>query len=391
MATATHAALRDHPEPTAAVLARELGRAPSAALWNDWAAAQALCGRGEEALAGFACALQLHPNDATAMGNRAWVAAELGWWRQAAAWAAEALAHLPAEDGPPRARLEAIAAQARGQLPAWTRAQAEDCLRTFCGEDANTRDYFQTHAQRYLATLEMVPQARPGERLLELGAAFHHLTPTLRRLAGYEHIRCSDVWRGEPHAVRAVRGEGGEEERFESDNFDVEHPWPYADAAFDLVLCCEILEHLVLDPMALLSESNRVLRPGGRLLLTTPNLASAKAVAWLARGETPYCWSQFEPAGLPTDRHNREYTTTEVVRLLHSAGLAPLWLKTETFYWPQPASVFAQLVSQGCSIAHRGDTTMVLARKTGAVRDRYPAEFYMTRGTQQKRRDESGG
>ena len=46
-------------------------------------------------------------------------------------------------------------------------------------------------------------------------------------------------------------------------------PLPLADAAFDLVLCAETIEH-VRDVQLLLSEVRRVLRPGGELALTTP-------------------------------------------------------------------------------------------------------------------------
>jgi ubiquinone/menaquinone biosynthesis C-methylase UbiE len=44
---------------------------------------------------------------------------------------------------------------------------------------------------------------------------------------------------------------------------------PFADNEFDLVLCTETLEH-VHDVQLLLSEVRRVLRPGGRLAVTTP-------------------------------------------------------------------------------------------------------------------------
>lgn len=44
----------------------------------------------------------------------------------------------------------------------------------------------------------------------------------------------------------------------------------HRDATFDTVISCETIEH-VLFPKLALSELARVLRPGGRLLLTTPN------------------------------------------------------------------------------------------------------------------------
>ncbi|MGW1372956.1 class I SAM-dependent methyltransferase [Streptomyces sp. NPDC002446] len=53
---------------------------------------------------------------------------------------------------------------------------------------------------------------------------------------------------------------------------------PFADGAADAVLFSEVVEHLV-DPDAALDELRRVLRPGGHLMLSTPNLA-----AWYNRG-----------------------------------------------------------------------------------------------------------
>lgn len=46
------------------------------------------------------------------------------------------------------------------------------------------------------------------------------------------------------------------------------HELPFEDASFSLVLCTEVLEHLV-DPPKAISEMRRVLKPGGKLILTT--------------------------------------------------------------------------------------------------------------------------
>lgn len=56
---------------------------------------------------------------------------------------------------------------------------------------------------------------------------------------------------------------------------------PFSDKCFDLVFSSEVLEH-ILEPERMLSEVRRVLRPGGILLLTTPNWTSFFGLArWL--------------------------------------------------------------------------------------------------------------
>jgi SAM-dependent methyltransferase len=50
---------------------------------------------------------------------------------------------------------------------------------------------------------------------------------------------------------------------------DFGSPLPFRDAAFDAVICTEVMEH-VPDAAVLLAEIYRVLRPGGRMLCTVP-------------------------------------------------------------------------------------------------------------------------
>jgi len=74
-------------------------------------------------------------------------------------------------------------------------------------------------------------------------------------------------------AVRQVRGRGLAVLRA-----GAEHGLPIAAGAADVVIMSELIEHVV-DTDATLEEAWRVLKPGGWLLLSTPNLA-----AWYNRG-----------------------------------------------------------------------------------------------------------
>ena len=88
---------------------------------------------------------------------------------------------------------------------------------------------------------------------------------------------------------------------------------PTRTASFDTVLLCEVIEHFVADPVFALGEIHRVLAPGGRLLLTTPNVARAENLHRLAQRQGIYDpYSRFGPHG----RHNREYAAGELIELL---------------------------------------------------------------------------
>ncbi|MDP3773001.1 MAG: methyltransferase domain-containing protein [Gemmatimonadales bacterium] len=77
---------------------------------------------------------------------------------------------------------------------------------------------------------------------------------------------------------------------------DLSRTLPFADASFDYVACVEGIEHLE-RPVDALREMRRVLRPGGRLVLTTPNvLHLASRVRMLLTGFWSSAPRPFDPA-----------------------------------------------------------------------------------------------
>jgi ubiquinone/menaquinone biosynthesis C-methylase UbiE len=89
---------------------------------------------------------------------------------------------------------------------------------------------------------------------------------------------------------------------------------PLPDNAFDLVLCSETIEH-IRDIQLLLSEIRRVLRPGGRLALTTPAHSRLTGLDVLARG--------FERSFQPLSPHLRFLTRRSLQALLDDLGFDP--------------------------------------------------------------------
>lgn len=78
---------------------------------------------------------------------------------------------------------------------------------------------------------------------------------------------------------------------------------PFEDASFDIAVAVELLEHIE-GHESLFAESRRVLRPGGLLLITTPNILSLKSrVSFLLTGY-PYSFPTLDPAELdPVAQH----------------------------------------------------------------------------------------
>lgn len=375
-------------EEALALVREALSDGETAELWSDWATIQFRRGAAGEAEAGYRIALEKNPQEAQAAANLGAILISQGRAAEGLFFLERGLPAMTPEQRA-AAQLKILAARRSGeQQKTWNAAGAEALLRQYVSEDANERSYFETHLRRYLATLDSLPHAQPGQRLLELGAAFHHLTPALLHGKSYEEVRCTDIWEGEPSRKRLLTSRDGKwRDEVVVDNFDLQaSPWPYVDGEFDVVLCCEILEHLAQDPMSVMAEINRVLKSGGTLFLTTPNLASAHAVEQTLRAESPYCYGQFEVGGRATDRHNREYTAAEVAELAADAGSEAVSLRTHDFYWPPKPGTWLQLARQGFPLALRGDSTFLTARKTSAVRDRYPARFYASSGIQTSRR-----
>lgn len=86
----------------------------------------------------------------------------------------------------------------------------------------------------------------------------------------------------------------------------------FSDASFDDVLFVDALEH-VFHPRKVLTEAARVLRPGGRFLVTSANRDSLNQILTRKLGF---------PDFVTNFQHIREYTYTEMVALLEEAGFA---------------------------------------------------------------------
>ncbi len=134
---------------------------------------------------------------------------------------------------------------------------------------------------------------RPG-RLLDIGCAGGELADLLAGF-GWE----VEGLEREKALVEAARGRG-----IKVQCADFDHgAFPWEPATFDAVVAGEVIEHIV-DTDHLLCEVARVLRPGGILVITTPNLASFENRIRLLLGRYPM-WMDCRVQGTG---HLRYYT-----------------------------------------------------------------------------------
>ena len=151
----------------------------------------------------------------------------------------------------------------------------------------------------------LLSEAQPGERVLDLGCGAGRFVAALRD-AGADAVGV-EVAEAALERARAV-APGADLRLLEPDG-----SIPLDHGSVDLVWCSEVLEH-VADVAHLLQEARRVLRPGGRILVTVPfhGRVQAAGVA-LVRFE-----AHFDPQG----QHLRFFTARSLGTLLVAAGFA---------------------------------------------------------------------
>jgi SAM-dependent methyltransferase len=156
---------------------------------------------------------------------------------------------------------------------------------------------------------------------LELGANPYFITWLLQEHTDLDLTLANYFGGEEGTGVQTLSWQAGDSRKSSTFNFDhfnmEESRFPYEDASFDVVLYCEIIEHLLMNPVHTLTEIRRVMKPGGLLVVTTPNVARLGNVLAMADGRSIYDpYSGFGPYG----RHNREFSMTELLHLLEFAG-----------------------------------------------------------------------
>lgn len=150
-----------------------------------------------------------------------------------------------------------------------------------------------------------------GDAILELGCASGDMGYALRQR---KNCRCCGVEIDEVSRREALETEAYDRvirldlNRLNADDF------PEWQGKFDRILAVDVLEHLC-DPPSALRPLKRLLKPGGELLVSLPNVSHASIKANLLKNRFVYTGY-----GILDDTHLRFFTAENVVLLFSGAG-----------------------------------------------------------------------
>jgi 2-polyprenyl-3-methyl-5-hydroxy-6-metoxy-1,4-benzoquinol methylase len=151
----------------------------------------------------------------------------------------------------------------------------------------------------------LLDRVRAGERVLDVGCGEGQFAAELVRAGA--HVVAVDA------AEEPLRRARARHPQLDVRRVELDGAWPLQDASFDVVWAGEVIEH-VADTAAWLSQLRRVLRSGGRLLLSTP---AHGRLTLLRCALSPHAFAaRFDPLG----DHLRFYDRRSLAALIESFG-----------------------------------------------------------------------
>ena len=179
------------------------------------------------------------------------------------------------------------------------------------------REYLRAAFNRIYFTLNLIRKnyLKSEGDILEIGSFPFFFSTALSELSD-DHltgiVAPDNIWPGHPHSTTKDSVTIKIKDKQYPVNYwklNVEKdPFPFEDQSFDMVLCAEVLEHLIQSPGSMMREINRVLKPGGILILTTPN-----GLFWQYIYKLMFYgkWEQYSRYGV-YGRHNRMWALNEI-------------------------------------------------------------------------------
>jgi SAM-dependent methyltransferase len=188
-------------------------------------------------------------------------------------------------------------------------------------EQVNSEDYHWWFASRTRALNSLMRQflpQTPDLRLLDVGCGAGNM---IHHLSRYGQVKGIEI---DPRPVKMARQRG-----YDVDQFDATQPMPFSNDSFDAVTALDVIEHTH-DDLAVLTDSYRVLKPGGHMIITVP------ALMWL--------WSHNDDI----NAHVRRYTAAELKQKLAQTGFQVRRVTYNNFFvFPMAAALILLRRSAG--------------------------------------------
>jgi SAM-dependent methyltransferase len=267
-------------------------------------------------------------------------------------------------------------------LPTITAQMVDDYLATFeFFRQPGKPEYLLTARDRLVTTLNLIPRLPDpeGVRVLEIGGMPYFMTVLVEKFFGYKvEVANEPTWeRGEGRNVEVLESDLGDRHEIHYKTLNIENdPWPWPDGSFDIVLYCEVIEHLGYDPTHTLVEAHRVLKPrSGQLLLSTPNALCYSYLVKMVKGRNyypPYSGHGFYA------RHHRLFSPEELTYLCTKIGyqMHTCYSAYDRAYdhprWLEPAVRALMRVGK---LKRRLDVIYLLASPVGTAKPVYPDQW----------------
>ena len=188
-------------------------------------------------------------------------------------------------------------------------------------QDKKTNDDFHARAPRYPEIVDSIVKVRP-QKLLDVGCGSGYLAKLLKSRVPDVIVDGLDISRVALDRAKQQLHE------FWHLNIDLED-FPLKPESYDTAVCVEVLEHLY-DPEHALKEIYRVLQPGGRAIVTVPNLAYWRFRLDLMRGRVPL------PAS--DQRHLHQFNLLLFRQTLTQGGFQTVEIRGHSVRFPYLAS-----------------------------------------------------